>query len=288
MEDEPGVELSAIGQDDIRAVAQFMHRHLNTSVSAASWAAGMKTSWLPEPPNRGFMLTKSGEVVGANLAFYSERTKAGGTHRVCNLGALCVLPAERRHTVRLMRALLRQPGFEFTDLSPSGSVVELNRRLRFTELDTSTRLVVNTGPLTSRHGRVIADLGAIERSLRGDDLKYFQDHRSSAAVHHLMLLVGDQTCYIMVRKDRRKKLPLFVSFIYVSNAKLLSQQAGLVFGYFLWRLHTPFTLVEQRVAPLTHRLAVVLSTSRPKMYKSRHLDASEIDYLYSELTEIPW
>ena len=37
----------------------------------------------------------------------------------------------------------RQDGYHFTDLSPSGNVVALNRRLGFTQLDTATALVPN-------------------------------------------------------------------------------------------------------------------------------------------------
>ena len=55
----------------------------------------------------------------------------GRVERFCNLGAWCVLPEHRFHALRLLKALLAQDGYHFTDLSPSGNVVGLNERLGF-------------------------------------------------------------------------------------------------------------------------------------------------------------
>jgi hypothetical protein len=72
---------------------------------------------MADAPNHGLMLTEDGEVVGANLAFYSEREINGRQKRFCNLGALCVVESRRAHAVRLVRAVLRQPALH-------GSVTE--------------------------------------------------------------------------------------------------------------------------------------------------------------------
>ncbi len=50
---------------------------------------------------------------------------------VCNVAALCVRDDLRAHTVRLVRALLKQREYSFTDLSPSGNVVAMDERLGF-------------------------------------------------------------------------------------------------------------------------------------------------------------
>ena len=77
------------------------------------------------------LLDADGAIVGAHLAFYSEREIDGRAERFCNLGAFCVREEHRFHSLRLLKALLAQDGYHFTDLSPSGNVVELNRRLKF-------------------------------------------------------------------------------------------------------------------------------------------------------------
>ena len=113
------------------------------------------------------MLLDGDAVVGAHLAFYSERTIAGRRERFCNLGAWCVLPDYRFHALRLLKALLAQDGYHFTDLSPSGNVVGLNTRLGFRFLDTTTAVVPNL-PWPSRPGRdtISADPALIEQHAR--------------------------------------------------------------------------------------------------------------------------
>ena len=56
------------------------------------------------------MLLDDNAVVGAYLAFYSERMIDGRAEPFCNLGAWCVLPSYRFHSLRLLNALLAQPG----------------------------------------------------------------------------------------------------------------------------------------------------------------------------------
>ena len=103
----------------------------------------MTPPWDENQPNHGFLLEDEGAVVGAYLALYATRPIDGQPEAFCNLAAWCVLPAYRHLGLRLLRALRAQPGYHFTDLSPSGNVVELNRRLRFEALDTATALVPN-------------------------------------------------------------------------------------------------------------------------------------------------
>ena len=84
--------------------------------------------WKADAPNHGFMLRDGQRVVGVYLAFYSERVIAGRVERFCNLGAWCVLPEFRFHSVRLLKALLAQDGYHFTDLSPSEKVSAAQRQ----------------------------------------------------------------------------------------------------------------------------------------------------------------
>ena len=75
------------------------------------------------------MLLDGDTIVGAHLAFYSERMIEDRRERFCNLGAWCVQPDYRFHSLRLLKALLAQEGYTFTDLSPSGNVIGVNEKL---------------------------------------------------------------------------------------------------------------------------------------------------------------
>jgi hypothetical protein len=235
------------------------------------------------------MLLDDDRVVGAHLAFYSERTVGGETERFCNLGAWCVDPGYRLHGLRLLKALLAQDGYTFTDLSPSGSVVGINEKLRFTFLDTETQLTPNL-PWPSLPGRtrIITDPAAIERALTGDDLALYHDHARTAAARHLVLQRGDRTCYVIFRKDRRKDLPLFASILHVSDGELLRRAARPLARHLLLRHGALATLSERRVVGRRPSLSYTLKTPRRKMFRSDRLGPHQIDYLYSELVCLPW
>ena len=129
---------------------------MNTRVTVDAWVRSLTMPWVVEAPNAGFMLVEGEAIVGAQLAFYSERTVEGRAERFCNLGAVCVLPAYRFDALRLLRAPLAQDGYHFTDLSPSGSVVGLNSRLGFEFLDTTTSVIPNLPwPSVPWHGRSV-------------------------------------------------------------------------------------------------------------------------------------
>src|ERR1700752_1285102 len=134
------VELSPIGDADVAAVADFLHANLNRRVPPSTWARAMSAPWKVVAPNHGFMLRDGQRVVGAYLAFYSDRLMAGRMERFCNLASWAVLPEYRFHSVRLLKALLAQDGYHFTDLAPNEKVESVNARFKFRYLDTSMAL----------------------------------------------------------------------------------------------------------------------------------------------------
>ena len=224
-----------------------------------------------------------------HLAFYSERLIAGNRERFCNLGAWCVAGDYRQHGLRLLRALLAQDGYTFTDLSPSGSVVPLNERLKFRHLDTATVLVPAL-PWPSRRGRVTitSDRTVIEKALDGRDLDIFRDHAEAGAARHLLLRRGGECCYVMFRKDRRKNIPVFASMLYVSDINLLHAMFRPLSRHLLFRHRVLAILAELRVVGRRPRPSITLRAPRRKMYRSTHLQPDQIDYLYSELACVAW
>ena len=115
-----------ITADDVDSVSRYLHEHLNHRVPVRAWAGLLQPSWDGQGPNHGFQLVSDGRIVGVYVAVYSF---TAGRLPVCNLAAFCVLEDHRAHSLRLVRALLAQKGFVFTDLSPSGSVPAMNERL---------------------------------------------------------------------------------------------------------------------------------------------------------------
>lgn len=282
------MDVAPIRDEDVRVVGEFLHRHLNSRLSGEQWARSAMPTWSVDAPNHGFLLRQGDEVVGAYLAFYSERVVGGTTRKVCNLAAWCVLEEHRAHGVRLARAMLRQKGYDFVDLSPSGNVVDLNTRLGFELLDTSTALVPNV-PLPSRRGvRVLTHPADIERALSDTELAVYRDHRHARAAWHFVVQVGGESCYVVARRDRRKRMPVFATLLHVSAPDVLARAGHAPYRHLLLRHRTLVTLAEHRVAGRPPRISRPQRDPRRRMFRSSQTPAADIDYLYSELTCVPW
>lgn len=283
------IELAAIRDADIVEVSAFLHENLNPDVPPEAWARALTVPWKVEAPNHGFLLRDDGTIVGAYVAYYSTRPVGGEIRRICNLGAWCVLRSHRFQGIRLLKALLAQEGYDFTDLSPSGNVIGLNERLKFQSLDTATVLMPNV-PWPSVPGavRVTSDPAVIGPQLTGRARSIFADHRDAAAAIHLVVTAGDEQAYLILRRDRRRGLPLFATLLFTSNPELTALHAHVVGRHLLVRHAIPATLLELRLIGTRPPAVLLLSTSRPKMFKSPALQPADVDYLYSELTCLPW
>lgn len=291
------IQVRPITGADVSAVAGFLHAHLNRRVPDDAWARSMAVPWKIDAPNHGFMLVSDDRangaagpaVVGAYLAYYSERDVDGRPERFCNLGAWCVLPEYRFHGPRLLKALLAQPDYHFTDLSPSGTVVAMNERLKFRFLDTTTALIPNLPwPSWPRRQVISSDPAVIERTLTGHERDRYRDHAGAAAARHLVLVRDDRSCYVIFRKDRRKDLPLFASILHVSDPALFRELARPLSRHLLLRHGALATLAELRVVTHRPRWSLRLPSARQKMFKSPRLEPHQIDYLYSELVCVAW
>lgn len=130
------------------------------------------------------MLRDGQRVLGVYVALYSERLMAGRVERFCNLASWSVLPEYRFHSIRLLKALLAQESYHFTDLAPNEKVEAVNARLKFRYLDTSVALLPHL-PWPTLRGRtkISADADVIASTLAGPDLELYRDHAQAPAAH---------------------------------------------------------------------------------------------------------
>lgn len=281
--------LRPIVEDDLGAIGSFLHRNLNSRVSAAGWSSALKVPWAVDAPNYGFQLVVAHRIVGAYLGFYSDRLIDGSLERFCNLGAWCVLEEYRAEGLRLLRAMLGQRGYHFTDLSPSGNVLGLNERLRFTRVDSPIALVPALPWPSPRGIRVSSSSVDLDRLLDEDAARIYRDHRDTAAARHVVIARGAESCYVVFRRDRRKGIPGFATILYVSDPTLFRAALRPFASHLLLRHRLPGLLVEDRVVGGPLRGSAHLARlRRPKMLRSERVRPDQIDYLYSELTCVAW
>ena len=276
------IELATIYAVDVPRVAAFLHEHLDRAVSAERWARAIAVPWASQV---GFMLLDGDAVVGAQLAWPSRRSVGGREERFCNLGSWCVLPGYRRHSLRLLRAALADRDCTYTDLTPRPEVVQINERLGFRHLDTTTVLMPNL-PWPVR-GSASSDPAVLEATLTGAELQRYRDHAGAEPARHVVLRRGDAWCYVMFRVERLRGLR-FASLLHVSDPALFARMARPLARHLLLRHRTVATLAELRIAGRRPWPAIALRRKPPKMFRSDRLGPADADDLYSELVFQPW
>lgn len=285
----PELSVRPIRTEDLPGVARFLASNMPSATPVDEWVdAWQAANNLPSSgaPNHGMMLLAGDEIVGEYAAIYSTRLIAGRRERFCNLAVWCVLPEYRVGSWRLVRALLSQPGYHFTDLNPSDVVQKLNLRLGFSYLEARHQIGVNLPG--RRHGVMVSsDPDVIAGSLTGEAATAYRDHAHSKWARHAVVVRGRESCYVQWRVARIAGRDLLAEIQYVSDPELFRATSRQVSNHLLRSHRMPFIVVEERVSG--GRVGVTWSRPRPaqKMFKSSTLEAGDIDYLYSEVTAQP-
>jgi hypothetical protein len=282
---ETTIELAPITDADVAAVADFLRANHD---DGAPWAASAVEPWRVDAPNHGFLIRDGKRIVGTLLALYSQRQVAGQLQRFCNMGSWCVLPDYRSQSMSLLRALLAQEGYHFTVLSPADGPREILAWSGFRFFDTSAAFIPNLPwPTLPGRTRITADPDVIEATLTGAERDLYHDHAPALAAEHLVIIRGRESCYVMFRKFRRRGVPVFANVLHVSNPDLFRRTVRPLTRHLLVRHGLVATLAELRFIQHGPRLSLPLN-NWPKMYRSTSLGPGQIDYLYSELTCVPW
>ena len=278
--------LHPITDDDLDTVARFLHAHHDSKVPVESFRRSFAAHHSATRPNNGVMLVDGDDVVGAYLAYYSDRVVDGQMRRMCNLGTWYVLPEYRRHSLRMAKAILAQEGFHFLDLSPTEPVAALNKRLGFEYLD-DRAMVLPALPWLWRPEAISSDPFVIQQALSGDELKLYNDHRDAPAARHVALRDRDAVCYVVLRIVQRKKLPVAI-VVHASRPETLRRMIHPFGGFALLRHHVVAVVVELRWLNGKIPGGSIQRRLHPKMFRSPTLRPEDIDYFYSELLYLNW
>jgi len=278
--------LRPITDDDLDMVARFLNAHHDGNVPVDSFRRSFAAHHSEARPNNGVMLIDDDDVVGAYVAYYSDRVVDGRVHHICNLGTWCVLPEYRQYSLKMANTILRQEGFDFLDLSPSATVTALNKRLGFDYLD-GRAVILPALPWPWRQGSISSDPLVIERALSGDDLQLYNDHRDAPAARHVVLRDGDAVCHVVLRMEKRKRLPVAI-VVHASRPEMLRRMIRPFGGFALLRHRVVAIYVEPRWLAGRIPGGSVQSRLPRKMYRSPTLDPKDIDYFYSELYYLQW
>ena len=279
--------LHPIRDEDLPEFCRFLTENLSAERTPEAWAQAFLQDWCPDKPNNGFLIRHDGRIVGGIGAIYAERPVRGRPERFCNITSWCVLDAFRTQSGRLAMAVVSQPGFHFTDLTPTEVVSKTLQFFKFKPMDERHVVWPNLlWPFGSLAGiRLIADPDRIAGVLSADDARTFRDHRHLPWLHHLAVGRDGAWCHVVWRTTRLKGVT-GAMILACSDPELLLRCRLAVASHLLLRNGLPYTRIEARLLPRVPRPSVVLSGYRNKVFRSGTLTERDISNLYSELVAL--
>ncbi len=275
------VLIEPVTESMLTEFATFLHTHLEQSRSPKEWESELRVNWQPDRPNYGFVLRDNNKVVGSIGTFYKDRIINGRTEKICNITSWCVLDTYKQHSMRLAMAVINQPGYSFTDFSPTKVVGATLKFLKFTPLDESQAVILNLPWRPFSSSNVIHQADKIKQLLEGDALQVYEDHATFPWLNHVLVGKPGSWCHVIYKKRVFKGLPS-VDIIYLSSKVLFNQYIS-QFSTHLFFKGFITTLVECRFIMRRPFLSAVRSGFNQKVYLSDTLNEEDIDYLYSEV-----
>ena len=272
--------IEPVTSESLGEFAAFLHQHLNPALSVSDWQLALSHHWGDEPrPNHGFVLRDEGRVVGGIGALYASRVIGDRLRKVCNITSWCVLDDYRKQSMRLAMMLTEQPGWDFTDFSPTEVVGGVLRFLKFAPLD-ERQTVLLPLPWLFASGSVIREPDKIEAQLQGVALRQYLDHKDFPWLNHLLVGEGRDWCHVIYKRGQFKGLPA-ARVIHVGSPELLARHWRRLALHLLARGFASVH-IETRKAPADLWPSRIRSGFNAKVFRSPDLGHNEVDYLYSE------
>ena len=276
-----------IRDEDLPEFCRFLCEHMGSGRSPEEWASAFMQSWCPGKPNNGFMIRHEGRIVGGIGAIYAERKVRNRLERFCNITSWCVQDEFRAQSMRLAMALTAQPGFHFTDLTPTEVVSKTLQFLKFRPMDERQAIWPNLPwPFGALRGvRIVTDPGGIAAMLNADDARAYHDHQHLPWLKHAAAGRPGESCYVVWKPTRWKGLP-GVLILAVGDPELFLRHRAALGSYLLVRHGLSYTRIESRLLPRLPRFRFEQSGYRSKVFRSDTLTAEDMSNLYSELVAL--
>lgn len=273
----PSIE--AVTAETLPEFATFLQDNMGHPRSAADWISGLQTQWAGERPNYGFVLRDEGRIVGGIGAFYAERPIRGKLERFCNITSWCVLESHRKWSMPLAMAVVSQPGYHFTDFSPTKVVGGVLQFLKFKPLDEGVVVIPNF-PASPWRGQIVATPAGIEHTLSSEMVTVWRDHAAFPWLRHVLVGTPGDWCHLIYKRGSFKGLPC-ARIVYLSHPELFQRHWGRLAWHFLGR-GLASTHVERRFLTALPAFSRLRTGFNAKLYLSQTLGDADIDYLYSE------
>jgi len=248
------------------------------------WALLFANNWKSPEDFCGYLLLDGGEVSGFLGLLFSTRTIDGKLERFCNMTSWIVREPYRPQSLRLLFEALKLKDLTITNFTPSTTVAAILRKVGFTELKNSQRLLFPNpvAAISSSRYRCTFELDAIRQPLNENDRTIFDDHRNLPCRHVLVSSEKDY-CYLVLKNRIHRHLPV-ARVHYASNPAVLSDAIDSVRNKICWKLKLAGLIVDDRyLGGVKLKFAAEYPQQCPTFFRSRTVGEDDIDTLYSEM-----
>lgn len=269
---------------DFERIHPLLLRFNVPRITKADWRKIFTNHWDAPEGFCGYMLLKNGTAKGYLGAIFSRRVIDGEVEKFCNMTSWIVDKDCRGQSLALILELLKLKQYTITNFTPSRNVSAILQKLGFTPIETQQQLVPTVPSLVLKKGdyRCEFDLAVISKKLNDEDLRIFRDHQNFDC-EHVLILSGDDYCYLLVKKVYRRRLP-FANVHYLSNLTLLASAMDSVKLKICLNLQVVGLVVAERyLNGHQFKHARKYPIEHAAFYKSAKLSPGKIDTLYSEM-----
>lgn len=181
-----------VGAESFDAVHDALLHELNSSFSRKRWRRIVDWGWANPEDHVGYaLMTNDGVYVGFAGTIYHDMSIDGRVERFCNITSWYVKDAYRSHAIRLIMPVLSRRYLTITNLTSSGTVNAMFRKLGFAELETHRCRLSPLRGWGATTGWKVADVELLPPRER----RIFEAHESST---HSLTLSGPGGTVILI------------------------------------------------------------------------------------------
>jgi len=287
------IKVRQIIEEDFDVVADLANENLpGWGLNREERKKIFKDHWNAGMDNWGHVMLADDEIVGYLGYIMSNRFINGKEEKICNLTSWFVKEEFRNQSLQLMFPMLGFKKYTITNLTPNKDSFGVLEKFGFKPLETADKLILPTGfNFFSKKYKIVKNHKKVAELLSPEDLKLFNDHQKYDCIH--TLIVDKKTkeyCYLISRKFNTKnvgasKMPLpFLHIYYVGNQEMFSKSCNYIRPMLNLKYKVFFCIVGERYLNETKiKHSKTLKRDVPSVYKSKNLERSQVDELYSEL-----
>ena len=284
-------KLLQITPDDFEFVYPLLLDFRNPDHTREDWHRLFSEHPDQGPGYCGYALVEDRRAVGFLGYKFSKRTIRGEIHALCNIHNWIVKPSHRHASLSLLLPAMRLEDVTLTNHTPTPEVRTICKRLGFSVMDATQRIIVPGGGFGSLLQNVRLCVGAQEvlRHVDPQSAKLITDHRLPHHCHALIQSQRGNCLVIMNRTHKRIHDRLRVPMLHchhVDNREVFQRYARRAASQLCVHFGAVGLILMERYLRDPYPRMSLRRPGGPfeAMYKSDRLGPEDIDGLYSEMS----